>query len=753
MSEKSNNNKNLNTAVVLGLYYTGYGIIRELSEFGIDVYAFDRLKKWPESATCLAKKTFVDNDAELLDKLVEFAGSQALKPVMYLASDYYVNFYETHRDVLEKYYLIHFPSSQTSRILLNKGDFANFAKDNNYSIPKTFIINSMDDYDDIADNLVFPCVLKPYWRKENWTNAGFKKVYACDTPSQLKDLLEEIIPVESNLIVQENIMGRDRNVYFYLMYFDENSQCISDFEGRKLRQWPVNYGQTACAVPVKLPNHVKGECIRLFNQLKYKGFGSVEYKRHRRTGHFYIMEPTVGRQNAQSSIASANGIKMSVVAYSCLTGHSLDIQKASLKPVIWIDDQYDVFSIICSLFKRQLHYSDVLKSYFSKKYFRLWNKKDRRVAVYCWTIALYDKVLNRVERLTKNISLWSHSLDKKKKRKELMIRYEIPASDITVDQADRCDVSIIIVNWNTREITCDCLKSVYEQTHNVSYEVIVVDNASSDDSVEVIKRDFPQTVLIANSENRGFAAGNNQGMARANGKYTVLLNSDTVVLDRAIDKMFEVAERHPEAGIFGCKVFGKDRKVRSTCFMYPSLLNLILSALMLRRLLPGYSFFNRERMGGFDEDMEQNVSVVSGSFMFVRSDAIATVGRMDERFFMYAEETDWCRRFANNGWPILYTPKAEIIHLGGASTSKRTAKMAMQLHGSILLYLQKHNGQLMYMLACLIVCLYFLVRIPLWALRILVVPRDYKHSINNTIICIKGAFRSLLGAKALCQKR
>ena len=139
--------------------------------------------------------------------------------------------------------------------------------------------------------------------------------------------------------------------------------------------------------------------------------------------------------------------------------------------------------------------------------------------------------------------------------------------------------------------------------------------------------------------------------------------------------------------------------------------------------------------------------------MLVRNDSICAVGGMDERFFMYAEKTDWCRRFKDNGWEILYTPAAEIIHLGGASTSKKAAKMAMQMQGSILLYFQKHNGQLSYMLACLIVFLYFLIRIPLWALRVIVVPRDYKRSIINAVICIKGAFKSLLGAKALSYKK
>jgi len=143
-------------------------------------------------------------------------------------------------------------------------------------------------------------------------------------------------------------------------------------------------------------------------------------------------------------------------------------------------------------------------------------------------------------------------------------------------QRERMDVSVIIVSWNTRDILQDCLESVYAQTRGVSFEVIVVDNASSDGSVEMVRSQLQQVTLVANRDNRGFAAANNQGMQIARGRYILLLNSDTVVLDGAIQKVVAFADQHPEAAVVGCRVLNRDGTLQQSCFKYPSLLNLLL---------------------------------------------------------------------------------------------------------------------------------------------------------------------------------
>jgi GT2 family glycosyltransferase len=197
------------------------------------------------------------------------------------------------------------------------------------------------------------------------------------------------------------------------------------------------------------------------------------------------------------------------------------------------------------------------------------------------------------------------------------------------------DVSVVIVNWNTRNILCDCLRSVYEQTRDVTFEVIVIDNASSDDSVTMVKAEYPQVILIENRDNRGFAAANNQGMAIARGRYILLLNSDTVILDGAIQKTLAFAGQHPKAAVVGCRVLNQDQTLQPTCFMFPSILNLLLSTTYLYKLFPHSHFFGREQMSWWARNEVREVQVVTGCFMLVQRLAIDKVGPMDEGFFLY----------------------------------------------------------------------------------------------------------------------
>lgn len=276
------------------------------------------------------------------------------------------------------------------------------------------------------------------------------------------------------------------------------------------------------------------------------------------------------------------------------------------------------------------------------------------------------------------------------------------------------DISIIIVNWNTRDILRDCLESVYKQTKGIAFEVIVVDNASSDGSAAMVKAEFLQVILIENTDNKGFAAANNQGMRIAKGRYVLLLNSDTVVLDCAIPKTFVFAEKHPEAAVIGCKVLNPDHTLQPTCFMFPCLLNLCLSSTYLYKIFPRNRFFGRERMSWWNRDDVRQVDVVTGCFMLVRREAIDQVGMMDEDFFMYAEETDWCWRFKKAGWQNLFFPDAQIIHLGGQSSKQVRAKSLIQLRLGILQYFYKNRSYPCYVLSGLLISLFFLIRIPVW---------------------------------------
>lgn len=274
------------------------------------------------------------------------------------------------------------------------------------------------------------------------------------------------------------------------------------------------------------------------------------------------------------------------------------------------------------------------------------------------------------------------------------------------------DVSVIIVNWNTREILRNCLRSIYEQTNHIRYEVIVVDNASSDGSAEMVREEFSQVVLIENAENRGFAAANNQGMAIAHGRYVLLLNSDTIVLDGAIQKTLIFADQQTDMAVVGCQVWENENEIQRTCFPFPSVKNMCFQATGLRRMFPRSRVFGRIDYGWWDRTTLMEVDVVGGMFMLVRREAIDQVGLMDEDYFVYAEETDWCFRFWKAGWRCVFTPNARIIHLDGGSKSadQISMKMFVQLQKSILIFYLKQRGRLSWRVAKAIYILSMLVR-------------------------------------------
>lgn len=260
------------------------------------------------------------------------------------------------------------------------------------------------------------------------------------------------------------------------------------------------------------------------------------------------------------------------------------------------------------------------------------------------------------------------------------------------------DVSVIVVNWNTRDLLRDCLKSVYEHTSQLEFEIIVVDNASTDDSCEMVHGLFPQIILIANDTNKGYAAALNQGMRVAQGRYFLILNSDTLICNATIEKTIGYADDHPEAAVIGCQVWEDEETIQMTCFSFPGLLNLVLSVFGFSRFFKYNRFFGREWMLWWRRDEERQVDVVSGMYMLVNKQAIEQVGLMSEDYFLYFEETDWCYRFAQAGWKSLFWPGAKIMHMHGGSHSTRQAELAMfiQLHKSNLIYLKKHKSRFQY---------------------------------------------------------
>ncbi len=255
-------------------------------------------------------------------------------------------------------------------------------------------------------------------------------------------------------------------------------------------------------------------------------------------------------------------------------------------------------------------------------------------------------------------------------------------------------VSIVIVNWNTRDILHDCLRSIADQTA-LPHEVIVVDNASTDGSADMVRQAYPGVTLIANAENRGFAAANNQGLAVATGDKLLLLNPDTIILDGAIDVMCRWLDAHEDVGCVGCQVWEDPETIQRTSFADPGPLNLALVEFGIYRMAPRHPVFGRPEYGDWDRRSERDVDVVSGMFMLVPRHVFEAVGYLDEAFFIYAEEADWCRRIRDAGWRCVFAPVARILHLegGSKSTAQIRSRMHVQKQKSKTIYARKHYGR------------------------------------------------------------
>lgn len=311
------------------------------------------------------------------------------------------------------------------------------------------------------------------------------------------------------------------------------------------------------------------------------------------------------------------------------------------------------------------------------------------------------------------------------------------------------DVSIIIVAWNVRKLLYDCLKSVYDQTKGIDFEVIYVDNASEDGSVEMVRSEFPQAKIIKNEENKGFIKANNQGIEIANGRYVLLLNSDTIVLDNAIAKTVKFADEHPKAAVVSCKVLYPDRTLQRTCFMYPSVLNMFLDTTYLFNIFPESKFFGREQMSWWHYNDVREVETVCGCYSLVRKEAIKQVGLMDERYFVYGDDPDWCYRFRKSGWKIMFTPDCQIIHYGGQTTRQMARKLRLQLHGSELIFMKLHRGKLAFPFACLLKALFFILRVPYWLAVAIFHKDERKKSIEMAKTYLIGCFYCLVNWKRL----
>lgn len=256
------------------------------------------------------------------------------------------------------------------------------------------------------------------------------------------------------------------------------------------------------------------------------------------------------------------------------------------------------------------------------------------------------------------------------------------------------EISIIIVSWNAKEYLRECLNSIHKTCRELSVEVIVVDNASGDGSASMVAAEFPGVRLVCARENLGFARANNLGMKQAAGDYYALLNSDVVVHPRCLQILSSFLESHPNVGLLGPAIVGKDETLQPTCRRLPTVWNTVCRTLALDRIWGWWPWFSEREGREVNREQPREVEVVSGCFWLVRRKAVAEVGGLDERFFFYAEDVDWCKRFWESGWKVMYVPDAVATHFGGGSSNNAPFLYSIELLRAGLSYWEKHYGRL-----------------------------------------------------------
>lgn len=287
----------------------------------------------------------------------------------------------------------------------------------------------------------------------------------------------------------------------------------------------------------------------------------------------------------------------------------------------------------------------------------------------------------------------------------------------------KMDLSIIIVTYNTRAVTLDCLSSLAAHPPSVPYEVIVVDNASADGTEKAIRELFPAVTFIRNTRNLGFAAANNRGIVHSKGDYVLLLNSDTVVGDNALSLMVDHMDRNPDVGLLGCKLVYRDGMPQMAYAANPNLLMLLIQTLGLKSLFPrrainrfigrsGWRLMPSKTLRGYFGESRcshpghigeaYNIGpgyYLTGACLMMRRSCIEEIGLLDENFFMYGEDADLCLRAHQEGWNVAFLPTATVVHLVGASAGPDYRELSYEAQRGVLYFFYKHRSRTVFKLA------------------------------------------------------
>ena len=251
-------------------------------------------------------------------------------------------------------------------------------------------------------------------------------------------------------------------------------------------------------------------------------------------------------------------------------------------------------------------------------------------------------------------------------------------------------ISIIIVNWNTRELLADCIESIYVSPPEGKFDIWVVDNFSSDGSPAMIRESFPEVNFIENNENVGFAKANNQALRISQSEYVLLLNPDTVVKSNAISELILFLDNNPDAGIAGARLINPDGTLQISAFPFPTLFREFWRMFHIDSVV----CLSNYPMKNWDQDQAREIDTLLGACMLIRREALIQFGLFDEEYFIYSEEVDLCTRLNDAGWRLYWVPSAVVIHYSGRSTQQVSEDVFLRLYEGRILYFRKHHSKL-----------------------------------------------------------
>jgi hypothetical protein len=309
-------------------------------------------------------------------------------------------------------------------------------------------------------------------------------------------------------------------------------------------------------------------------------------------------------------------------------------------------------------------------------------------------------------------------------------------------------VSVIVVTWNGKKYALECVESLIAQQGPTTCEIIVVDNGSTDGTPDAITVRFPSVRLIRNSANLGFARANNIGMGLSRGRYVCLVNSDVVVPPGCLDHMVAFLDTHPEVGLLGPKMLSPEGGHGASVMRLPTVGNTLCCALGLHKVFPASSLLGGFSMDAYPYDKTETVEVLTGWFWMVPRQALEKVGGLDEQFFMYGEDIDWCHRFRDAGWRVVFYPEAAALHYGAASSKAAPKRFYVEMRRANLQYFRKHHGIPGVFGYYAAIWLHELVRISAYLVLCIIQPRrgrEARGKIGSSIASI----RWLLGDKSL----